>query len=356
MSLSEEQSFVVNSLFSKIKTEKVLKIGGFAGTGKSTIVKHITETLDDWAVCAYTGKAANILRKKGIEDASTIHSLIYVPKVDGSGNIVLDKNGTPIFILNPNLDCAGIIIDEASMVNQEIYEDLLSFSIPLIFVGDHGQLPPIGTDINLMAKPDFTLETIHRNAGEIAHFAEFIRKGYRPAAYAPRSKGAVTFMSKNTAEKHYQEVDQIICGFNQTRVEINRHVRTAKGKTNDWPTVGEKVMCLRNDKTHGVFNGMQGTVDLLYTNPKNKMSFRSNDKNYEVLFDPTQFNKEKYSFSGDRNDPIPFDFCEAITCHKAQGDEWENVMVIEQKCSLWDFRRWAYTAASRARNYLKWVS
>lgn len=352
MKLTDEQSHVITEILKFPKPIQTL--GGYAGTGKTTVVQHICKLLPNWGVCAYTGKAANVLRKKGLE-SSTIHSLIYVPEMDGAGNIVLDKNGAPIFILNPDLACEGIIIDEASMVNKEIYEDLKSFNKPLLFVGDHGQLEPIGSDVNIMKKPDFALEKIHRNAGEIAHFAEFVRKGYRAAAYEMRGCKKIQFITRREAEQHYTKVDQIICAFNKTRVEVNRNTRQQLGYESKLPIVGEKVMCLRNNRLSGLFNGMQGTVDYLYPKFKNKMTFRSDGKLYDIFFDPTQFNREKYDFSGDRDDPNPFDFCYAITCHKSQGDEFDNVMVIDQKCDLWDHRRWAYTAASRAKNNLIWV-
>jgi len=356
MQLTTEQKNVITNTLKSIEQKQVTTVGGYAGTGKTTVIQHLVKVLPGWAVCAYTGKAANVLRKKKLEEASTIHSLIYVPEKDANGNIVIDPNGNPIFVLNPDLAAPGIIIDEASMVSKDLYDDLRSFNKPLIFVGDHGQLEPIGSDVNLMKTPDFKLEEIHRNAGEIAHFAEFIRKGYRPAAFEMRSQGKVRFITKREAEQHYSKVDQIICAFNKTRVEVNRKIRQDKGYTKNWPNQGEKVMCLRNHRLAGLFNGMQGTVDQLFQTPKNKMTFLSDNKHYDILFDPSQFNKEKYDFSMDRDDPNPFDFCYCITCHKSQGDEFDNVLVLEQKCDLWDHRRWAYTAASRAKLGLVWAT
>lgn len=355
--LTQEQENIISQVLNAIKIKGIVRIGGYAGTGKTTIIQEFIKLLDNWAVCAYTGKAANILRKKGIPDASTIHSLIYVPMTDGQGNVVKDKHGSPIFILNKDIDCNGFIVDEASMVNREIYEDLRSFNKPIIFVGDHGQLEPVGSEINLMKNPDFRLEKIHRNAGDIAIFAEFVRKGYNPAAFEHRvHSNAVRFLTKQQAEKELLTPDQIICAFNKTRVSLNKRIRYAQyGVTENWPVQGEKVMCLRNCKKNGLFNGMQGVVEYLYPD-KNRMVFQSDGKSYDVFFDPSYFNQESYDFSkSQRDDPIPFDFCDTITCHKAQGDEFDDVMVLEQRCSLWDFKRWAYTAASRAKVRLTWI-
>jgi exodeoxyribonuclease-5 len=351
MQLTPEQQFVIKELI-QIK-KPVQSLGGYAGTGKTTVIKHLDKLLPNWAVCAYTGKAANVLRKKGLE-SSTIHSLIYKPDMDDAGHIKKDNNGSPMFVLNPDFSAEGILCDEASMVNKEIYQDLLSFNKPIIFVGDHGQLEPIGSDINLMANPDYRLEQIHRNAGPIAYFAEFVRKGYRPAAYT-QGGDVVTFIDKRYAESVFNKVNQIICGFNRSRVDINKEVRKAAGYPDKWPVLGEKVMCLRNNKQLGLFNGMQGTVEHLASKPKNKMTFFSDGISYDVLFDPHSFNKERQEQNYGRDDPMPFEFCYAATCHKCQGDEFDKVLVIEQKCKSWDFRRWAYTAASRAKTHLVWA-
>ena len=155
MRLSEEQKHVIREIMGFKKNE--LRIGGLAGTGKSTVIKHLAELLPRFAVCAYTGKAASVLRKKGIDRAQTIHSLIYKAYTD-------EKNQVR-FSLSPSLDCEWIIVDEASMVSEAIYRDLKWFGKPMVFVGDHGQLEPIGDKFNLMDDPDLRLETIHRNAG-----------------------------------------------------------------------------------------------------------------------------------------------------------------------------------------------
>ena len=344
MKLTEEQKNVIRNV---VKFNKdIQKIAGYAGTGKSLIIGVLKQILPNFAVCAYTGKAANVLRKKDIL-ASTIHGLIYKP--------VPLPDGKVIFELADNLDCSGVIIDEASMVSKEIHQDLTSFGIPLIYVGDHGQLEPIGSDFNLMKDPDFTLEKIHRNAGEIAHFAEFIRNGYKPSAFAHRKTDKVKFLSKYEASKHYQDVDQIICAYNKTRVQINEEVRHQRGLQGNRPQIGDKIMCLRNNRRNGLFNGMQGIVEEIFDYPSNKMIFSSYGVSYTVYYDPKQFGKDKYDFSHDRDDPDAFDFGDVCTCHKAQGDEWENVMGIEQKCDLWDHKRWCYTLASRTRERLWWV-
>lgn len=344
MQLTSEQKYMIREV---MKFKKNIQVcAGRAGTGKTVVITHLSKLMPRFAVCAFTGKAANVLRKKGISYASTIHSLIYTPYTDEKGNVY--------FSLASDLDCEGIIVDEASMVSRELYEDLKYFNKPLIFVGDHGQLEPIGDKFNLMEKPDHVLETIHRNAGEIAHFAEFIRNGYRPAAWAHRNPGKkVRFIDKREYKDLILKVDQVICAYNKTRVEINIEARKQLGRPDHKPVVGDRVMCLRNNNLLGLFNGMQGTVAKVMK--RNRMIFEAENGQFEVKFEPDVFNQVKYEYSMDREDPNPFDYCWGVTCHKAQGDEWGKGMVLEQRCELWEHTRWGYTAASRFKEELNWV-
>lgn len=350
--LTDEQKNAVDYLLG-FKSQ-VQTMGGYAGTGKTVVVSHLYKTLQDWEVCAFTGKAANILRKRGIKTASTIHSLIYEAEKEPDGSLSLDSYGNPIFVLKSDVDCAGFIVDEASMVSEDLFQDLCHFQKPIIFIGDHGQLEPVGRDLNLMEKPDVTLETIHRNAGNIAKFAEFVRKGHRPAAYRHRYPENIEFIKQRTMEDRYLNVDQIICAYNKTRVQVNEVVRRQLEYDPAWPVEGEKLMCLRNNRDRNLFNGMQGQL-LSFGKAKNHMNFYSDNNWLDVYFDPATLGQEKPEISTNRQDPDPFEYAYCITCHKAQGDEWDRVMVIEQVCRNWDHRRWAYTAASRAKEHLIWA-
>lgn len=319
-------------------------VSGYAGTGKSTLIRHLADLLPNFAVCAFTGKAANVLRGKGIP-AKTIHSLIYKANKEDDGKVY--------FSLANSLDVDGVIVDEASMVSEYLHRDLKSFGKPLIFVGDHGQLEPIGDKFNIMSAPDYILETIHRNAGEIAHFAEYIRMGYKPGSWEIRNGVGrkIKFLSKFSYKSALSSADQTICAYNKTRAEINHMVRDDLGR-GAGPAIGDRVVCLRNHSKLGLFNGMQGVIRQIYAD--DFMLFESDDNCFEVPFDRSVFNQVKYEFSGDRDAPMPFDYCYAATCHKCQGSEYDSVLVLEQKSDLWDHKRWAYTAASRARDRLFW--
>ena len=137
----------------------VFRLFGYAGTGKTTLAKHIAGVEGDVAFGAYTGKAALVCARRG-EGASTIHSLIYRSR-EG------DENG-PQFVLNRSSSAAKadlIVIDECSMVDEELGRDLLSFGRPVLVLGDPAQLPPVkGGGFFTEAESDVMLTEVHRQA------------------------------------------------------------------------------------------------------------------------------------------------------------------------------------------------
>jgi exodeoxyribonuclease-5 len=253
-------------------------------------------------------------------------------------------------VLRDSLDCQGIVIDEASMVNEEIYSDLKYFNIPLIFIGDHGQLPPVGgKDFNLMGNPDYRLEEIHRNAGDIAHFANHIRQGLNPHDF-PKSK-QIEFVYQ-LSDDVLIKADQVICAYNATRVKLNKQIRAKLGYK-DFLVNGDKVMCLRNNRKVGIFNGMQGKVSNYHIEKgRVYIDFEANGFFPKLEIDPIAFHSEKPTFDRDPDSPHPFEYAYAITAHKSQGDQFDSVCVLEQKCNNWDHNRWFYTAVSRAKSKL----
>ncbi len=345
--LTDRQKWALYQIYNGVKEKKLAMqtLGGYAGSGKTTLIKYLTKFFPEFGVAAYTGKAANVLRKKSIP-ATTIHSRIYKPFFD---------NGTVYWDLTPDPQCEGFIIDEASMVSEEIYEDLASFKLPMIYVGDHGQLEPVDSKFNLMEKPDYTLEEIHRNAGDIPRFAEHLRKGYAARSFECED-GSVELLFRDPSVEELMSVDQIICAYNKTRVQLNQRIREAKGYT-ELIHVGERVMCLRNNRKLGLFNGMQGIVLGLSSGRYGRkyLDLQFDDLTFEgIPYDTACFGQETYKIKHSAESPNPFDYCDAITCHKSQGDEWEKVLVIEQKCKNWDHKRWSYTGSSRPKVQLKY--
>lgn len=354
--LTQEQKSVIKSIMQEINSgnNQFITLGGYAGTGKSTIIKIILEAIKAKGLCfkpcAYTGKAANVLRKKKI-DASTIHKSIYVPFSSDENEIYWNKISKEDLIRD---GIQGFIVDEASMVSKEIHHDLCSFGLPIIYVGDHGQLEPIGTSFNLMKNPDYKLETVHRNAGEIAHFAHHLRLGKNCLLFKAEKK--VQIVSPSAIEdKHILSFDQVICAFNKTRLSINNRARKEKGIDITYISVGEKVICLKNNSNKNLFNGMQGIVTKI--GEKDTFDFVADGNYYpDIKYDPDQFGKESNSNLNYSKEINLFDYAYCITCHKAQGDQFGSVIVYEQRCDKWDHSRWAYTAASRATTNLIWAS
>ena len=100
-------------------------IAGYAGTGKTTCIKNIIETLinkcnvkrNEICVAAYTGKAAQVLINKGYKNVVTLHRLLY--------DSVLTKEGTYIHKLKQEIEYSVVIVDEISMVNEKMLKQLI---------------------------------------------------------------------------------------------------------------------------------------------------------------------------------------------------------------------------------------
>jgi len=352
-------------------------LGGFAGTGKTTIAKYLMGLQDgDCAVAAYTGKAASVLNKKGLP-ASTIHSLIY--KVSRPDDQVLEsfkkrmaaakgpaleelkkelkEYVRPKFTLNeesPLYEVDLIIIDEVSMVGEEMGKDLLSFHVPILVLGDPGQLPPVtGEGFFTSGDPDFLLTEIHRQAAgnPIINLAAHVRKGnaLRAGAYG---SSKVVFKTKFEPSA-YEVYDQVICGRNATRKTTNSLIRDRFNRISSQPEVGEKIICLRNNKDIGILNGTQWYVTKVddagiyldleildeLTSEKKPLTISTHPFDADL---PNMFYRDRQRFE-------EFDFGYAITCHKSQGSQWPKVLIHNES---WCFRensaKWLYTALTRA--------
>ena len=389
--------------------DKVFVLAGYAGTGKTFLIEHVVREVlkleigKEAVFVSPTGKAAaNLVRGGTI--AGTVHSLIYMRDeeefdVDENGEIIERKELK--FIKREQIDerIRLIIIDEASMINQTVWADLMSFNVKCLCCGDSAQLPPVNGTCLLLENPNYTLTEIVRQAADnpIIQVATMAREGKRIPYGNYGDKVCVigkNALSKAERRRIFLKADQIICGINRTRMALNDEIRWYKGITKDeWlPTEGEKVICTLNDwekeldqagKFHLV-NGIIGTasevkeqLDSLAT-----MQFQADfmDESVCAPFDTGIFSDGEYRhFYGDRavtlanqmvvheanfamlhrfravqDEPIcRFEFAYAITCHKAQGSEFDFVVVFDESWAFGEEQsRWLYTAITRAKDKL----
>jgi exodeoxyribonuclease-5 len=339
---------------------QVFRMFGYAGTGKTTLAKELAGSVSGAVLYAtFTGKAALVLRKKGCEGASTIHSLIYRVEVD-------DRTGEAHFKLNEESDlstAALLIVDEVSMVGEELARDLLSFGRRVLVLGDPAQLPPVkdeGFFIN--AEPDVMLTEVHRQAKDnpIIRMSMDIREGKRLAAgsYGDSLVIGQRQICRDELTEKVLGADQLLCGLNRTRTTFNGRLRELKGlrgKNRPWhPTIGDRLICLRNNRDKHLFNGgLWDAEDVTDLGGKLSMVVRSLDEQR----DPVEIEVFEEFFNGteqtldwrEKRKTQEFTFGWAITTHKAQGSQWDSVIVFDESGAFRDCRRnHLYTAITRA--------
>lgn len=416
----------------RTQDQQVFRLFGFAGTGKTTVTKYAIAALGlsmgglapDVRFAAFTGKAAYVMRRHGTP-AKTIHSLIYsvhqatdaeIDAAEGQLQTLLSdaasaEPGLPTFAaqaavaamrdkiiqmkrpqfgLNPESDVRDarlIVLDEVSMVGPEMAADLLSFGRPILVLGDPGQLPPIkGEGAFTMQEPDIMLTEIHRQAldSPIIRLATMARTG-EPIPYGRFSDDVWKMSRRNIASAaQLLRADQVICGKNATRIDLNIALREAAGfgdfgilpsgkrLINDRGNgTEEKIICLRNRNSAGLINGMFLTLreiqpidDLrfeaeVYDEDNNLMRQENGGSKFMIysgyFYDHQNFDRERDQRDWkNKRDLVEATYGWAITCHKAQGSQWQNVVVYDDRLSrnAEDRKRWLYTAITRAEEGL----
>jgi ATP-dependent exoDNAse (exonuclease V) alpha subunit len=359
---------------------RYITLGGYAGTGKTTLIAILRKILYERArkklkvaFCSYTGRAAQVLKNKLEEvgslyphdTVSTIHGLIYSPIENANQEIVGWE-------LKDDVDANLVIADEASMIDRQIWNDLLYFRIPIIAVGDHGQLPPIRGKFNLMEKPQITLEEIHRQAKDnpIIHVSSYARTtgdipseqfGDKIVKYSAGDMDTPSIVEELLA--NYSEDTIILCGYNSTRNKINQHIRNQLGFELPVPQSGDRVICLRNNHEERIYNGMLGTIVSIYPIDETWYDAEINMddlyKNYHgTIYGPQFGAPEGINFTENRKligNADLFDFGYALTVHKAQGSQARKVILFEERFKQMDdemWRRWLYTGVTRAEEEL----
>lgn len=377
--LSKNQKSVIDNILDWYKSPKLqyITLGGYAGTGKTTLLSYLTNHLHKErtlriAFCSYTGKAARVLNRKLIEQKSlqkedfigTIHRLIYRAIVDDRDTII-GWEKLPLEDFKYDL----IVVDEASMITEDIWRDLLTFQVPIIAVGDHGQLPPISGKFNLMENPNLKLEEIYRQEANnpIIKVSEIARKyGTLPFEIFSSNVKKINKQDLDTQEEignifeSFNDETMVLCGYNRTRVNLNKAIRQLHFDTPN-PQAGDRVICLKNNRIEEIYNGMTGTIVSLDREGIDDASYYEAEINLDYEDYPFygKISMEQFNASELLDKKIEglnyFDFGYALTVHKAQGSQAKRVVLFEERFSKMDddnFRRWLYTGITRAEEEL----
>lgn len=357
-------------------SEQSFILAGYAGTGKSFLVAHVIETLkidlNSVAFATYTGKAALVVTRKANSKyiCKTLHNLLYTPEAKGDGTFSFTKRDKFSFT-NIKL----VVVDEASMPSSDVIFDLMALKIRVLFVGDHGQLQPIGDQSwvyeRLRNSPDFTLTEIHRQAADnpIIWLSQLIRTGQE----IPFGKfGKVAVIDKKTLNQYDKSLinaDQVICGLNATRHRLNQKIRHLRGINSHLPVDGDKVICTQNNwqkycGDYPLVNGMTGFISNLRDDLDDlffKFDFTPDflKESVGVRVNKAQILGEKVDWKllRDEDNPIDqFNYGSAITGHKSQGSQWNNVLVVNEPFQSCEANQhgynaeWAYTSITRGEN------
>ena len=371
MQFSPEQDQALQEVEKWLKAGRspIFRLFGYAGTGKTTLARYFAEHVDgDVQFAAFTGKAAQVLRSKGASNARTLHSLIYRPR--GEEAVEDETTGktsiAPTFSLNrqsPVAKASMIVVDECSMVDEQLGRDLMSFGTPILVLGDPGQLPPIsGGGFFTEHDPDFLLTEIHRQARDnpIIQMALDVREG-RELEYGDYGRARV--ISKSQVDQaEVLAADQVLVGTNRTRKRYNQRLRELKGFTADYPQAGDKLVCLRNDPAKSLLNGsLWKVMTSSRETVKPGINLLVSPEDDEPGRGVAKIKLLKAQFE-DPDTEIPwstkkrfddFDYGYALTTHKAQGSQWNNVVLFDESYAFRDTReRWLYTAITRAAESL----
>lgn len=364
--------------------DQVFVLAGYAGTGKSTVITKLKNEMGlSFHYCAFTGKAASVLREKGLA-ATTLHSAIYLPKEKSQQrlkelqaqllatkdekevekltrqiNAEKDNLLSPTFSLNLESEIKNVdivVIDEYSMLDERILQDLFKLAKRVIALGDPGQLPPIKGKCPL--RPDVFLTEVHRQAldSPILWAATQAREGKRIDFC---DLGEFKKVRRSQLEwEQYREADQLIVAKNKTRQAFNKRFRERLGFNDrvmydytELPQIGEKIICLKNNIDEDIFNGMIETVESApIVLDEDSFTVEIREKPLQI-WSGSFFNPWAKPEIWQVKEFNLFDFAYAITCHKSQGSEFDSVVVYDEGFP-YDYEKWLYTAITRAKEKL----
>jgi len=345
-----------------------------AGCGKTTVVREVASDLylsgkRNFQLSSFTGRAAAHLRydANGVSyTGRTLHSIFFDPILDENGNL---KGWVKRPIQNVRLECEdGLFVDESSMLPKEIHDEICYLGVPVFYIGDHSQLPPIdNTGFNAMLLDHETCELkINRRIGNGLDGIVSITEHLREHNTIPRRVGEGLSIKpksllRNVSFYEENEFDIILCGTNKTRRYLNTLVRRAKNYTKPYPDIGERIMATENTIINNVriYNGELYEVVAVFGGGDKKGSYRLLSLDSDV---------KKYVTADIRHDcwteNIPDDvkrspeelravFGYAATVHKSQGSTFDRVLFIDEDVSFFlDQQKFRYTATTRAAKQL----
>lgn len=418
MDWSSQQTKALSEVSQWLRTRdhQVFYLAGYAGTGKTTLAQYMAAEVNGLVLfAAFTGKAASVLRRKGCPEARTLHSILYdVSDADKTRLRELEtklrqlveakpegpeeamrredqmaaledlireerKHATgPRFRLNPEStlkEADLLVLDECSMINEPIGRDILSFGKPVLVLGDPAQLPPVkGAGYFTNDLPDILLTEIHRQAQDnaIVRAATAVRE-HRRIPYGDwddiRHLPHDSVDTKAMYVSQVKEGAQILVGYNKSRRTINRIVRKALGYTAPYPEEGETLVVLRNDSQMGILNGVvcRAASDARDDEAGGEDVMIRLDYEGTIIpespMDKTPFDMYTNPSLAEQWHPgmnryaIAADWGYALTVHKSQGSEWDQVLLVDDGFGRGDLRwRWLYTAITRASSRLTIIS
>lgn len=364
MSWSPQQDAAIKAVRNWLADKRgpqVFRLFGYAGSGKTTLAKSMAEDVRGEVLYgAFTGKASLVLRKKGCVGATTIHSMIYKPVED-------QVTGRTEFVLNHDSDVGTsdlVIIDEVSMVGEDLARDLLSYGTKVLVLGDPAQLPPVrGEGYFINAQPDVMLTEVHRQAAEnpIIRMSMDVRegRGLQPGFYGESRVVRRGDLDRDQMRELVMGADQMLCGMNRTRQSFNTRIRQLKGiagRQAVWhPVEGDRLVCLKNNRTRGLLNGGLWEVDRVsFIKGKFDMLVSSLDEENVIPVDVTvapEFFLGTEKEMDWREKKKSDEFCHGyvLTVHKSQGSQWNNVFLYDESSIFRDDApKHLYTGITRA--------
>jgi ATP-dependent exoDNAse (exonuclease V) alpha subunit len=392
MNWSPQQEQALAAVSSWLKkgdsSPQIYRLFGFAGTGKTELAKHFAAgVIGEVLFGAYTGKAAQVMRERGCWNVSTIHRMIYMPREKSRQHLrqlesalIAEKNpakkmklqkeileereniAQPAFTKrfdSPLKSAALAIIDEASMIDARIGEDLLSFGKKILVIADPGQLPPVkGVGFFTAQEPDIMLTEIHRQARDNPIIALATKVRNKENLELGSYGESLVVKRQDIDSEQTVTADQVLCGTNKFRLSGNARYRTLQGFTDKHPMPGEKIVCLRNNYDDGLLNGTLWTVESVAFSDESRIGFsilpHSGEEDYAK---DVEAHIHHFEGRGDeliwpsKRDCNEFDYGYLLTVHKAQGSQWPNVLLFDHSWAFkrhGDKHRWLYTGITRA--------